>query len=335
MVIKSRAPLRISFAGGGTDVSPFPEKYNGTVVNATINKYTDIGLKLRKDKKLTIKLNGLKKIVYPNIKKISHDDKFDQVLAVIKHFYQKPEGLDIQIRMGISSPGLGSSSSLFVSLIGGFNELLKLKLNKYKIAQLAFNLERKKLKNLGGRQDQYASTFGGINWMEFRGATKVKVIPLRLFSKTIRQLENALILLDIGKRISPDKLMKDQIKNIKTNKETIRAMLATKKITFEVKKALLSSDLNKLGQLLDQAWQLKKKFTPLISNQRIDSLYEKFKKVGALGGKIAGSGGGGHMLILCQPNKKNAIKKEAKKFKIKPQEFKFDFSGLSVKKISC
>jgi len=333
-LIKSKAPLRISFGGGGTDIPPFPERYGGVVLSATIDKYIKTVLKFRKDKKLAIKINGSRKIIYPDINKIKYDGKIDQVLAVINHLYKKSQGIDIEIKEDINSCGLGGSSSLFVSLIGAFNELLKNKLNKYQIAKLAFDIERKELTYLGGKQDQYAAAFGGINWIEFKKSGEVRVIPLKLPKKTIRNLEKSLILFKIGKRKSSEELMKEQIKNTKTKKETIKALCETKKIAFGMKKVLFDSNLEEFGRLLDKAWQLKKKFSSLISNKRIDFVYEKLKGKGALGGKICGAGGGGFMLILCEPNKKNELVKEIRKLKLKPISFKFEFSGLLVKKLN-
>jgi D-glycero-alpha-D-manno-heptose-7-phosphate kinase len=328
-LIKSRTPLRISFVGGGTDVSPFPEKYGGMVVNATITKYVTSTLRFRNDKKLKIEIVGEGKIIYPDIKKIKYDGKFDLVKATIKHLYSGKRGLDIYIYKEVAPrSGLGGSATLFVNIIGLFNELLKKKLDKYKIAELAYKLEREELKNLGGRQDQYAAVFGGINFIEFKGKNFVRVTPLNIAKETIYSLEENLILLDIGKRKNSGQIIEEQIKNVETKKSTLEAMLKTKEMVGELKEALLSNDLKRFGILLDKAWQLKKKFSSKISRPDIDKLYEDLKKAGAIGGKISGAGGGGHMVVFCRPFKRDKVEKAALKWGAKLVSFKLENSGL-------
>jgi len=328
-LIKSRAPLRISFAGGGTDVSPFPERYGGMVVNATINKYVSSILKFRRDKKLSIEIVNEGKIVYPDIKKIKYDGKFDVVKAVIKYLYRDKKGLDIFVYKDIGArSGLGGSAALFVSLIGLFNELLKKRLDNYEIAELAFKLERDELRNLGGRQDQYATAFGGINFIEFKGKDFVRLSPLNLTKETLCGLEEGLILLNIGERKNSGRIIENQIKNIKSSKKTVKAMQETKKITYQVKETLLSGELKEFGLLLDRAWELKKKFSKEISRPDIDALYNRLKKAGAIGGKISGAGGGGHMFVFSKSFRRHEVEKAALKWGAKLVPFKFENSGL-------
>lgn len=328
-LIKSRAPLRISFAGGGTDVSPFLEKYGGAVVNATINKYVSSTLRLRNDKKISIEVVPEGKIIYPDIRKIQYDGKFDVVKAVIKNLYQENKGLDIFVYKDVGPySGLGGSAALFVSIIGLFNELLERKLDKYEIAELALRLERDEIKNLGGRQDQYATVFGGINFIKFGGKDSVTVSPLNLPQEILGSLEENLILIDLGARENSGKIIEDQIKNIKTKKETLEAMKQTKKIAHRVKRALLCGNLEELGKLLDKGWELKKKFSKKISNSKIDKIYNRFKKAGVIGGKISGAGGGGHMFLFCKPFERYKVEKEILKSGIKLVPFKLENSGL-------
>jgi len=328
-LIRSRAPLRISFAGGGTDVSPFPEKYGGAVVNATINKFVSSALRFRKNKGLSIEIVPEGKITYPDIKKIKYDGKFDAIKAVVKHLYQGDKGLDIFVYKDIGPrSGLGGSAALFVSVIALFNELLERKLDEYEIAESAFKLEREELKILGGKQDQYATVFGGINFIKFEGKDYVRVLPLNLSRKTLLSLEENLILLDLGERRDSGTIIEDQIKNLKIKKETLEAMKQTKKIVHQAKKALLSGNLEEFGKLLDKSWELKKKFSKRISNPQIDEFYSRFKKAGAIGGKISGAGGGGHMFLFCKPFKRHEVEKEISKLGVKLVPFKLENSGL-------
>jgi len=328
-LIKSRAPLRISFIGGGTDVSPFPERYGGAVINTTITKYITSTLKFRNDKKLKITIVGEGETIYPEIKNVKYDGRFDIVKAVIKHLYKENRGLDIYIYKDIGPrSGLGGSATLFVSCIGLFNEILDRKLDKYEIAELAYKLERDELKNLGGRQDQYASAFGGINFIEFKGNNFVRVTPLNISKEVISSLEENIILLNVGERKSSGGIIEEEIKNIKTQRDTQKAMLETKKLVIEMKEILLSGNLKEFGILLDKAWQLKKKFGSQISNSRIDQLYKELKKAGALGGKISGAGGGGHMFVFCKSFKRDKVENAALKFGAKLVPFNLENSGL-------
>ncbi len=329
-LIKSRAPLRISFIGGGTDVSPFPEKYGGMVVNTTITKHITATLKFRKDRKLRIKIIGEGEIVYSDIRDIKLDGKFDIVKSVIKHLYKEKWGLDIYVYKDITSTraGLGGSAAMFVCCIGLFNEIADKKLDKYEIAELAYHIERVELKNIGGRQDQYASAFGGVNFIEFKGKDFVRVTPLNLSKETISNLEENLVLLNIGERTNSGKIIEEQIKNVKSKSDTLKAMLETKKLVVDVKEALLSGNLKKFGELLDVAWELKKRFSSHVSNPWIDHLYDELKKAGAVGGKISGAGGGGHMFVFCRSFTRDKVEAAAVKQGVKIEPFKLDHLGL-------
>ncbi|CUS89752.1 GHMP family kinase ATP-binding protein, partial [Candidatus Kryptonium thompsonii] len=219
MLIKSRAPMRISFAGGGTDVDPFPEEYGGVVVNASINKYVTSTLKFRRDQKIKIEIAGEGKIIYDSKDTLVYDGKFDAVKAVIKHMYKGERGLDIYIYKDVEPrSGLGGSAALFLSVIGLFNEISAKKLDKYECAELAYQLERNELKNLGGRQDQIVCAFGGINFIEFKGKDFVRVTPLNLSKETICELEERLILINLGARRNSGTILEQQIKNVETGK---------------------------------------------------------------------------------------------------------------------
>jgi len=200
MIIRSKAPLRIGLAGGGTDVSPYSDIYGGAILNATLSLYAYASIKPREDGKIVINAIDRNEII--ELKSEEHlviDGKLDLIKGVynriIKDFIKQP--LSFEINTYVDAPpgsGLGSSSTLVVAILGAFVEWLKLPLGEYDIAHLAYLIEREDLKMAGGKQDQYAATFGGVNYMEFYGNDKVIVNPLRIKSKFLHELEHNLVL---------------------------------------------------------------------------------------------------------------------------------------------
>ena len=324
--------MRISFAGGGTDVSPYCDKYGGCALNATINKYAWATLELRKDKEVHIESHDFKqKLVFNNIKEIKYDGKLDLIKAVVKNMAHIKSGMNIFLRSDIPPrSGLGSSAAAFVAVIGVFNHLLNEKrLNNYEIAELAYDLERNELGNKGGKQDQYASVFGGINFIEFKGNDFVKVNPIKVSRDHILELEKNLVLVNIGEREKSGDIILDQIRRFK-NKDMLSALKTTKRTAIKMKYALAQGDLNHFGEFLHLAWQEKKKFSKMISSSYIDKLYNLALKHGAIGGKITGAGGGGHMLFYCRPNHEQVVSQALKNAGAKVVDFTFDTDGLET-----
>jgi len=330
MDIRSRAPVRLSFAGGGTDVSPYCEEHGGCVVSATLSKYAWGSLSLRRDKSIllddirfgSLKLNSLRDIRY--------DGNLDLLKAVLNHF--KPEsGVGLFLRNDVQPrSGLGSSASAFLSIIGLFNHLKgEMKLTDYEIAELAYDLERNELGNRGGRQDQYASVFGGLNYIEFKGDDFVRVNPIRIKKDYILELEKNLILVYAMDRSVSGDVIDDQTKSyVKNKRDVVEALHQSKALAMEVNYALRKGDFNRFGELLHEGWEAKKKFSPLISNSHIDRLYEIARKNGAMGGKITGAGGGGHMFFYCEPNKEDHVAQKLSEAGARVVNFSFDFEGL-------
>ncbi|OGY86096.1 MAG: hypothetical protein A2319_01390 [Candidatus Kerfeldbacteria bacterium RIFOXYB2_FULL_38_14] len=336
-IVKSRAPVRISFGGGGTDVSPYTEEYGGAVVNAAINKYAFCTLKLRTDQKIIITSDDFEQtLTLENKDALIYDGNLDVIKAVIKKMHKYKCGLEIRTRCEVAPrSGLGSSAAVFASLIGAFNHLEKeYRLDDYALAELAYDLERRELKNLGGRQDQYAAIFGNINFLEFKGNDFVRVHPLKLKNDDLYELESNLLLLNIGSRQESGAIIEEQTKNAKSDKKTLEAMHKTKILAQEIKYSLLRGNLTEFGQLLDQGWQLKKMFSAKISNEKIDHLYQEMKKLGAWGGKITGAGGGGHLIVYCRPFAKPKIVKRAEELGAVYVPFNFDMLGLTTWEIN-
>lgn len=332
MKIISQTPVRIGLVGGGTDVEPFVSKYEGKVLSLAINLYHHAILIPNNKKEIIIKTLG-KERRYKLENNLSSNRRkdFDLIYAVVNHF--KPlikSGFQLEIKFeGKSSGGLGSSASACVAALAVFNYWLKQRLGRNKIAYLAYYLETKVLGWHGGKQDQWAAAYGGINLFNFKANDKVQVVPLNFSPDFLQKLKKWLALFYIGGRRHSSRLQKKLIEGMK-NKDNIKALLDIKKTVEKTLYALKKGDFSLVGQILDKAWQLKKKSNPQAVNRRINFLYKTALKNGALGGKIMGAGAGGHMCFFCPPQKREVLKKELEKNECQEIDYNFDFQGLKV-----
>ncbi|MDP8911015.1 MAG: GHMP kinase [Actinomycetota bacterium] len=333
MLFRARAPLRVSFAGGGTDVPPFPEQEGGLVLNATINRYAYGTLRPRADDQIKVESAdfGLS-IDYDRDAPLVFDGKLDLVKAAIRKLERgEPRGFDLFLRS--SAPpgsGLGSSSTLMVTLVGLLKEFHGLPLTDYEIAQLSHTVERADVGIVGGSQDQYAATFGGFNFIEF-GGDQVIVNPLRIKADVIHELEHNMLLYYTGKTRRSDGIIEDQTARFEGRDENALAGLRMQKqLAVEMKNVLLRGECDAFGDLLDEAWRYKKKMSPRISNPAIDEAYDEARKHGALGGKVTGAGGGGYMLLYCAFERKHRVAEALAQLGGHPTEFAFEFGGLST-----
>lgn len=332
MLIRSKAPLRISFCGGGTDVSPYPQEKGGVVLSATINKYVYSSLIPLPDKN-EIKVNSLDydiRVKYEKEEDLKYNGELDLVKSVIKNM-NIMRGKGVEVYLHSDAPpgsGLGSSSAMVVSLIGLFKHWLNMPLTNYDIADLAYRVERVDLKIKGGLQDQYAATFGGFNFMEFLKDTVI-VNPLRISEDIVEELNYNLLLCYTGKRGLSANIIEEQVNGFVKKKEgVLEAMDELKRITVEMKNAFLQGKLNNFGRLLHYAWENKKKMATKITTPLIDEMYEAVCKKGALGGKILGAGGGGYLLVYTPFNKRQTIAEELKGLGGQMVDFDFEFRGL-------
>lgn len=307
MIIRSKAPLRLGLAGGGTDVSPYSDVYGGAILNATINLYAYANITPRFDEKVIFNSIDKKEVIECLSKHVSLDGKLDLLKGVYNRvqsdFAERP--LSFELSTYVDAPagsGLGTSSTLAVSILSAFSEWLKLPLGEYDMAHLAYEIERVDLAMAGGKQDQYAATFGGFNFMEFRGE-KVIVNPLRIKQKFVYELENNLLLYFTGTSRLSSVIIEQQQNNVHAKMEhSIDAMHNLKEQALQMKEAILKGNLDTIGEILDFGWQNKKKMADGISNPVIDELYDTARKAGATGGKISGAGGGGFMIFYCPAN---------------------------------
>lgn len=333
MLIRAKAPLRIGFAGGGTDVSPYCDIYGGTILNACISMYAYATIEPRNDGKIELECPDRNKHkIYDSKETLDIDGDFDLLKGVynrvVKDYIKKP--LSFKLTTYVDAPagsGLGSSSTLVVAIVKAFQEWLNLPLGEYDLAKLAYSIEREDLKMAGGKQDQYAAAFGGFNFMEFKG-DKVLVNPLRIKKKYMNELEYNVLLYYTGTSRLSAEIIKHQSENAKKKDEkTIEAMHLLKKYSYDMKEALLTGQINKMGDLLKLGWENKKKTSSVISNPVIDNIYETAIKAGATGGKISGAGGGGFFMFYCPNTSRYKVIEELSKLGGEFRRFRFTNIG--------
>ncbi len=339
MIIRAKSPLRIGLAGGGTDVSPYCDIYGGAILNASINLYAYASIEPRNDGKIELRCEDRKEYeIYDSVPELQLNGKCDLLKGVYnvleKKYINKPLGFTLSTYVDAQAgSGLGSSSTLVVTIVKAFQEWLNLPLGEYDLAQISWEIERNYLKFTGGRQDQYAAAFGGFNFMEFSG-NKVLVNPLRIRKEYINELEFSLILYYMGINRLSANIIESQIENTKNNNETaISAMHKLKECAYNMKEALLKGKLDDIGLILDEDWKYKKKMTSLISNPNIDKIYQCAINAGATGGKISGAGGGGFFLFYCPENRRYNVIEELSKLGGEFRRFKFSKIGAESWKI--
>lgn len=308
-IVRSKAPLRISFAGGGTDVPPYPQERGGAVLSVTINKYAYASLLPTGDDAITVQSLDYDIVAkYHTEADLAYNGELDLVKAVIRRLAVKERGLRLFLHSDAPpGSGLGSSSTLVVALVGLFRHWLRQPLTDYQIAELAHQIERVDLGIKGGMQDQYAATFGGVNFIEFNDKAVI-VNPLRVSADRLNELEYNLLLCYTGRtRLSANIVARQTESFIQKKEKVVRALDAQKEMAIQMKNALLQGHLDDFGHLLHQAWQTKKHLDPAITTPQIDAMYETARREGAIGGKILGAGGGGYLLLYCPFDRKHLV----------------------------
>jgi D-glycero-alpha-D-manno-heptose-7-phosphate kinase len=333
MNIRARAPLRISFAGGGTDVPPFPSREGGLVLNATIDRYAYGLLRPRRDGQIRLESAdfGLS-VNYAVDEPPIFDGRLDLVKAAIRRLGDPASpGYDIFLHSNAPpGSGLGSSSTVMVTLVGLLKEHHNLPLTDYEIAQLSHHIERVDMAMLGGMQDQYAATFGGFNFIEF-GDGQVIVNPLRVSADVVNELEHNMLLCYTGATRRSDGVIEDQTARYEGGEQsTLMALRAQKELALEMKNALVRRRPREFGDLLHKAWHHKKRMSPKITTTFIDEAYAEARRAGALGGKVTGAGGGGYMLFYCEFQKKHRVAEVLTRMGGVVTEFAFESDGLTT-----
>jgi D-glycero-alpha-D-manno-heptose-7-phosphate kinase len=328
---RARAPLRVSFAGGGTDVPPFPAEEGGLVLSATINRYAYGTLRPRADRHIQIQSLDLDIVASIALEEARPDgDRLDLIKAAIESVAaDSTHGFDLFLHSAAPpGSGLGSSSAVMVALVGLLSDHMRMPMTDYEKAGLAYTIERERLGLKGGTQDQYAAVFGGFNFMEF-GAESVIVNPLRVSPETINELEYNMLLCFTGNTRIGDHIIDDQTQRYRSgSSSTLDGLRMQKELAIEMKNELLQGNLSEFGRLLDRAWTYKKRMSPKITNPHIDNLYETAKRHGAIGGKVTGAGGGGYMLLYCRYDTKHKVQEALAELGVEAAEFQFDPYGL-------
>ena len=337
MIYRSRAPLRIGLAGGGTDVSPYSDLFGGAILNATISLFAHASIEPLDEPIIIVEA-----LDRNEIQQFEWADKLpiNGTLDLLKGVYnrvQKDYGVPLKgfkLSTFVDAPagsGLGTSSTLVVAIIGAFYELLRLPLGEYDIAHYAYDIERNDLKLAGGKQDQYAATFGGINFMEFYEGDKVIVNPLRVKQQILNELENNLVLYFTSTSRESATIIKEQVKNVnQQNEKSIDAMHQLKEQARMMKEAMLKGRLNEIGEILDFGFQQKRLMAANISNRSLEEIYEGAKTAGATGGKISGAGGGGFMIFYCPANTRYSVIEKLKEFGGITRPYQFAQTGLNT-----
>ncbi len=335
MIIRSKAPLRIGLAGGGSDVSPYSDKYGGAILNATIDLYAYATIEPRNDNKIVLKSMDLGEQFECESEEVLEANGKLMILKgiynrIVKEFTHKK--LSFTLTTYVEAPpgsGLGSSSTLVTTIIGAFVEWLKLPLGEYDIARLAYEIERIDLQLAGGKQDQYAATFGGVNYMEFYDNDKVIVNPLRIRSHILSELSYCTVLYFTGKsRYSSEIIERQQNSVLQNEQAKVEAMHLIKKQAVLMKEALLKGELDAIGPILDFGWKNKKKMAAGISSNNIDNIYNDVMAAGATGGKVSGAGGGGFMFFYCPKDTKYKVIDVLHQHGGTLQHFNFSHEGL-------
>lgn len=327
MVIRGRAPLRVSFGGGGTDVEPFCVEQGGAIIGSTINKYAYCSIIPRTDDQIIVHSLDFDMTVKYNTKEnYVYDGKLDLVTAALKAMEIK-KGCEVYLQCDAPpGSGLGTSSTVMVALLTAMARWKGIEMDPYAMADLAYGVERIDLNIAGGYQDQYAASFGGFNFIEFHGRNNVVVNPLRIRREVINELQYNLLLCYTGNIHVSANIIKDQVSNYK-KQDAFDAMCEIKAQSYAIKDELLKGNLNNFGRLLDYGWESKKRMSNKITNPQVDALYETAKRAGALGGKLLGAGGGGFLLVYCPYNVKNKVAAEMEQAGGQLLDWNFELKG--------
>ncbi len=310
LIVRVRTPLRISFAGGGTDVSPYCDERGGAVLSTTFNKYVHVTLTPNSHGRMVLhSLDYKTSVDYDIAETLPFDGNLDLIKACVTRLYEnRGTGFDIWVHTDAPpGSGVGASSALVVAVLAAFREWLRLPMTEYELAEKAFEVERCDLRIEGGRQDHYSAAFGGFNFIEF-GASRAVVNPLRISPWVVSELEERLVLAYAGGSRLSAGIIEDQVQRYRAQDEdAVRAMDELKELANEARRALLSGEIDSFGEITNRAWLSKRRMSDKISNSTLDAMYERARRAGALGGKVSGAGGGGYMFFVTRFDAKKDV----------------------------
>ncbi len=328
-MIISRSPLRISLMGGGSDLHDFYKKDGGHSLTFTINKY--VYLAINEPFADEIRLSYSKTEIVTDVNAIQHPI-FKAALRTMK--------IENKIEIGSfadvpsTGSGLGSSSAFTVALLSGLHAFKNETIDKSDLANLACDIEIKQCGDPIGKQDQYASAFGGFNEFYFNSDESVETKNLKLSSEVVQRLRSGFFLIYLGFGRGPNQILTDQISNLRNTTSSAFGLTAQlRDMVPSTQRALMLGDLEALGCLLDRGWKIKKQLSHRISNSKIDELYLQLLDWGGAGGKLVGAGGGGFLFMCVPPRKQDTFKRNLLKYNLKNVFDDFDYQGTQFQHV--
>jgi D-glycero-alpha-D-manno-heptose-7-phosphate kinase len=322
-VIITRAPFRISFGGGGSDIPVYYRHKRGAVLSATINNYVYIAIHPYFNYRQT-QLKYSKAELVDEVGEIKHP-LFREALREVL-----PDGgVEIVSTADIpSGTGLGSSSTFTVALYYALYTYKEQFCTKEELARKACELEITRLGEPIGKQDQYAAAFGGLTFYEFNPDETVQVTPVVLHHETLMELEKSLLIFYLGDQRDTKTILEDQVKQVGGDEHKRDAQSKIVDLAYKMRECLVAGDLNAFASALDESWMLKRGLSARITNSYIDKYYERGREYGALGGKLLGAGGGGFLLMFCPPEDQDSLRKAL--FDLHELPFRFDWGGAQI-----
>lgn len=328
-----RSPVRISFGGGGTDLPAYYQQYGGAVLSTAINKYFYTVLGARSDQSIQIISSDLRICeAWSDFTAMQlRDGGLEIPVAVLKDL-DREVCVDLFLASEIPpGTGLGSSASVCVNVLKTLTSYLHMPMSKHELAERAFHIARNVLHRHVGKQDEYAAAFGGLNFIEFLPDGSSHVEPIDPGPAIISELQNSLMLFFTGAAHHSWNILAEQEKLTEQgSRRSVEALHEIKELARRMRDALRVGELREFAAMLDESWSAKKRVSSQISNSRIDSLYELARRHGALGGKITGAGGGGFLLLFCEPPRQEDVRRALAAEGLKEMTFLFDFQGAQV-----
>ena len=328
--IRARAPVRMSFGGGGSDLTHYFSEHSGAVINSAISLYSHAAMQFRNDSKIIINSTDLNARLIANDLECALSQKspfglIQSLLSVIR----PQHGFELHLNSDFSvGSGLGGSATLLAAVLGCFNYVRKDQWTQHELVEIAFQAERLQCGIAGGWQDQYASVFGGFNFIEFQPDQNI-ISPLLINSDICLELEESLILCDTGIAHHSGKIHHEQ-KQTMLDKSIQKMVAENVKLSYDIRNHIIRGKLDQFGECLNRSWMLKRNFSPQITNSQIDEIYNGAIKNGAIGGKLLGAGGGGYFVFYVPPFKKHKLTSYLQSKNLTLQPFRFEPTGLQA-----
>jgi D-glycero-alpha-D-manno-heptose-7-phosphate kinase len=338
--VRARAPLRLGLAGGGTDLSPYCDQHGGAILNATIGRYAYAHLSFRRDHQLCFSAHDVEQEdLMPLAAELPLDRGLPLHRAVhnrIVRDYLRGRMHAVTVTSTVDAPpgsGLGASSALVVALVEAYRAAFNLPLGRYDVARLAYEIERIDLRLAGGRQDQYAAAFGGMNYMDFLPGDRVIVNPLRVSNSFLCEFEASLIVCFTGESRA-SAIIQDQVKAATEHGDALEAMHQLKSDALDMKQALLAGNIRHIAEVLNRSWQAKRRTSKSVSNSKVEEIFELGMKNGAVAGKVSGAGGGGFLMFMTDPELRYRLVTALNNYGVAASPVQFTAAGAEAWTIS-